>query len=138
MDGMIKHHPSWRFGQHHTVAWYPRFYYSGSIKHKLESDRDFIFKHLHCLPEELQKEASETYEEIFKRHLNKKQFRQARYEANKFLQVFTKTHCMPKREVELKTPSTPKAAGNSNWSQWVAKTRKAQQDSKKKIYLGGK
>ncbi|WP_259556310.1 hypothetical protein [Vibrio harveyi] len=139
MSGMIKHHPSWRFGPNASIAWYPKFYYSGSRRHKIDSDKDFIFKHLNCLTEEAQREASEKYDEIFKGHLNKRELRAARYNANKFLQEFTKEHVMPSRKSvqPLEDDSKPKPkAANAKMAALIARAKEAQKAKRKKIDLG--
>lgn len=131
---MIRHHPSWRFGPNNSIAWLPKFYYGGSKRHKLPSDLEFIFKYLDCLPEDRQKEASEKYDEIFKRHVNSGQLRKARYEANKFLQDFVKGYHKPGTEPE----KTEKPKESSRLKQWISKTRNAQDKSRPGIDLGDK
>lgn len=50
--------------------YYPEVWYGGN--RYMESDWDFIVKHLACLSEEKQKFVSDVYENIYRRHFNKK------------------------------------------------------------------
>ncbi|NUW66932.1 hypothetical protein [Vibrio coralliilyticus] len=79
----------------------PKFYYSGSKKWRLPSDRGFIVKRLAELTEPQQRIASERYEQLYLRRFNQKQYREARYEANRFLQDYTNRQLQWRRQQYL-------------------------------------
>ncbi|AUR91894.1 hypothetical protein NVP1166O_33 [Vibrio phage 1.166.O._10N.261.51.C7] len=62
---------------------FPLFYFSGNRKQ--ESDRAFISSRLDSLNKENRLSACVVYEELYKRHLNKGEGREARLRANAFL-----------------------------------------------------
>ncbi|HIF6101353.1 TPA: hypothetical protein ACX3HY_000294 [Vibrio parahaemolyticus] len=104
--------------------YYPEVWYGGN--RYMESDWDFIVKHLACLSEEKQKFVSDVYENIYRRHFNKKNYRDARLFANKYLQDYTRDNwdVNPKLE-NVKNPKQER----------INQVMQAQKDSKMKINL---
>lgn len=115
------------------ITFFPKFWYSGSKKWNIESDKPFIEKHLIYLTPDLQKQVSEQYEEIYKRHFNAGEYRLARYNANKHLQDFARENWnyIPNQNQERGSNQNPK-------QHLVEKCKKAQRENRPKIYLRSK
>ena len=111
---------------------YPKFYYGGSKHHGIKSDFEFIVKHLRCLTESDAKKASYEYEQIYLTYTERKERREARYYANKFLQEFTKEHCKPGIH---KVDSETKEKKSGKVQALIEKAKKAQREAKPKIEL---
>ena len=111
--------------------YFPLFWYGGSKYHGIPSDREFIEARLNCLPADQRVLVSEEYSEIFKRHVNAKRWREARLEANQFLDDYVRNifHAVPKEE---RTENIQ----NEKWiRERIAQVRAAQDKVKPQIRL---
>lgn len=112
------------------VKSFPLFYYGGSKHHNLPSDRDFIEKRLNCLSVDSRKLVSEEYTQIFLSHINKGEYRLARFDANTFLDNFVGDIFKMKEE---------EREANANNHAWISKriqqVREAQRQARAKIVL---
>lgn len=109
---------------------YPKFYYSGSRRHGLASDLNFIMNLINFIPVGARQAVSEEYENIYRYHFNRKEYREARYHANKFLQSVTKDL--------VKNASPEERKENEHNAQWIRerinKVRAAQKATRKTIF----
>ena len=111
--------------------YFPLFWYGGSKHHGIPSDKPFIEARLNCLPADQRVLVSEEYTEIFKRHINAKRWREARLEANQFLDDYVRNifHAVPKEE---RTENIQ----NEKWiRERIAQVRAAQDKVKPQIRL---
>lgn len=111
--------------------YFPLFWYGGSKRHDIPSDKEFIEARLSCLPPDQRVWVSEEYSEIFKRHINAGRYRLARLEANEFLDNYVREifHAVPKQERQDNVQ-------NEKWiRERIAKVRAAQKKSRPGIRL---
>lgn len=106
---------------------YPIFFYSGSRRNEIESDWEFIEKHLTFLSAENQRIASNQYERIYLEFFNKGLYRESRFYANAYLQEFTKENW---EFVE----QTTKGTSHHKFDEKLKQVRKAQRDARPKIF----
>lgn len=113
----------------------PEMYYSGSKKHGISSDLVFIQSKLGRLNRENQLIACETYEEIYKRHINAGEYRLARLNANKFLNEFANEYGITLQDYQhLQAANDDQAWIDSK----IEELKKHQKLARPRIYLGEK
>lgn len=103
----------------------PKFWYSGSKKWGIASDVTFIEERMKWLSRENQKIAAETYDEIYKHYINKKQLQNARYYANKMLNDFVNDYGVTKEEYK-------QLQASDKSQDWVNKRVEELKEAKKK------
>lgn len=111
--------------------YFPLFWYGGSKRHGIPSDKPFIEARLNCLPADQRIYVSEEYTKIFVTHHNAKRYREARKEANEFLDNYVREvfHAVPEKERNDNIT-------NQKWIQErITKVREAQKNMKPKIVL---
>ncbi|QKN84432.1 hypothetical protein MARILYN_24 [Vibrio phage Marilyn] len=111
------------------AEYFPLFYYGGSKKHGIPSGRPFIEARISCLPDVQRQLVASEYDEIYKRNWNAGRYREARYEANAFLNNYVRDVFQGTTEQERETHIV-----NEDWiKQRIAKVREAQKSTRKKI-----
>lgn len=111
--------------------YFPLFWYGGSKYHGIPSDKEFIEARLNCLPADQRILVSEEYTNIFVRHHNAGRYREARLEANQFLDDYVRNifHAVPEQERDQNIQ-------NEKWiRERIAQVRAAQDKTKPKIRL---
>jgi hypothetical protein len=111
-----------------VVRLFPHFFYCGN-RH-VKGDFDYITGKLARLSDENKRIISEQYAEVYRYHFNKKEYREARAEANKLLHNFVEEYGIKKSDVsQARTESN----NDHQFKERIEKLRRSQKTGKLSI-----